>query len=386
MNQGARTRLLALIPSMREGGTEQVMLTLLRRMDRNGFEPHLGLLQPEGPLMEDIPADVPVHGMGCQRVRECVPAIVRLVRKLRPDVVLAVMAHLNVAVLSARFAFPAGTRVVVRHNTTGKAVASESARFRRWMYGLLYSRADTVICQSDSTLDELAVGFGIPRDRLIRVYNPVDECRINRMAQLEPPRFEGPGPHLVAAGRLELVKGYDRLLPAFARVRSSFPAADLTIFGTGSLEGELRQIASSLGVGGAVRFMGFNRNPFPYYRRADAFVLSSRYEGLPNALLEAAALNTPVVATRCPGGVGEILDRLPAAWVAPSLEPEALARTLCECLALGAPPGANGNAVVLATVGLRQIMRQYESILANAGSGSAGATREPCGSRLQSAI
>jgi glycosyltransferase involved in cell wall biosynthesis len=107
-------------------------------------------------------------------------------------------------------------------------------------------------------------------------------------------------------GRLQHQKAYDVLLQSFSTVLKTFPGATLAILGEGPLEEQLKAQAAGMGMDGAVNFMGFQENPWPYVKHADLFVLSSRYEGLPNALLEVLALGVPVVATDCPGGVREI--------------------------------------------------------------------------------
>src|SRR5205085_5185521 len=100
----------------------------------------------------------------------------------------------------------------------------------------------------------------------------------------EPHVYEGRGPHLVTAGKLEYQKGYDLLIPAFARVLRSHPDATLTILGEGADRETLGALASRLRVDHAVRFLGFQRNPFPYFMAADLFISSSRYEGFANVI------------------------------------------------------------------------------------------------------
>jgi len=104
------------------------------------------------------------------------------------------------------------------------------------------------------------------------------------------------------------------------------------ILGEGPLEGQLKQQAAALGVTDAVSFAGFQTNPWPYVKHADLFVLSSRYEGLPNALLEALALGVPVVATDCPGGVREIQESAGQISLVPPESPSALADAMVAAL------------------------------------------------------
>ncbi len=101
------------------------------------------------------------------------------------------------------------------------------------------------------------------------------------------------------------MKGFDTLLRAFARLHH--PRARLIIIGEGKERRRLTDLAEHLGITARLHMPGFIANPFPYLARADLLVLSSRREGLPNALVEAMALGTPVIATDCTGGVRDLL-------------------------------------------------------------------------------
>src|SRR5438132_408199 len=153
------TRVLFAIPSMRQGGSERVLFTLLRHLDRSRFEPHLALLEsdvlsknvPEkyDVLLKSLPKDVTVHRLGVPRARYAVIPLVRLCWKLRPRVVLSMSAHLNSAMLSSRPLLPKSISLLAREGTniTSREVTTNRLRFACYKY--LYRLADTVICQSD---------------------------------------------------------------------------------------------------------------------------------------------------------------------------------------------------------------------------------------------
>src|SRR5262249_54323180 len=134
----------------------------------------------------------------------------------------------------------------------------------------------------------------------------------------------GEGPHVVAAGRLSPEKGFDILLAAMPAVRRRLPHTQLAILGDGPLLDDLTLQAQKLDVMDAVTFKGFQQNPWPFFCHADLLVLSSRYEGLPNVLLEALALGTPVVAADCPGGIREVQRFCPEIVLVPPDDPPAL--------------------------------------------------------------
>jgi len=325
-----------LLPSLRGGGAERVAVTLLQHLDRRRFEPHLALVDAVGPYLADVPPDVPVHDLKAGRARYAMPAIIRLAWKLRPQVVLSTLGHLNLVVILARPFLPRGVKLLVREGITVSACLAVDVQYApvwRWLYRRFYKISDKIICQSDSMLIDLVQNFGVPREKTVRIYNPVDVQRIKRLADSAPSPYSGPGPHLVSAGRLCNQKGFDVLLDAMAVVRQTFPGAHLTILGDGPLEAGLEAQRDRLGLREAVHFAGFQPNPYPYFKHADLLVLASRYEGLPNVVLEALALGVPVVATDCPGGIQEIHRLCPGSVTVCNTDHQSLAASIVsECL------------------------------------------------------
>jgi glycosyltransferase involved in cell wall biosynthesis len=365
-----RKRILFLIPSLRGGGAERFFSILLRHLDRTSFEPHLALLRAEGEYLRDLPDDVVVHDLECSRARYAPPGLLRLIWKLRPQAVLSTSPQTNMALtLSAPF-LPHGTRVLLSESNMPSAELEDGVAHPRlwaWLYRHLYKRADKVVCLCDAMMDDLALHFNVPREKLTRIYYPVDLERVRELADSQGNPFAGPGPHLAAAGRLCRQKGFDLLLAAMSRVRAHLPQASLTILGQGPLLAELTRQAKNLGLTDAVRLLGFQQNPWPYIKHADVFVLSSRYEGLPNVLLEALALGTPIVATDCPSAIRELHAMHPEIVMVPPEDPEALAQGILarwKTQFENAVPRPSGSTVDgLSEFSLPQVVGEYSKLL-----------------------
>lgn len=321
----ARPTVLLVIPHLGGGGAERVTAALSSGLDPARFDVHLGLITQPDATGYALPASVTVHGIGARRVRSGAWGLLRLVRRLRPDVVLSGMAHLNVMALALRPLFPRKTRLIIRQN--GSIPVSGGAG----LYRALYPRADAVICQTPAMAVEVAQAAGAGRNVHV-LANPVDVERIRADMCGSPCRWSGPGPHLLAVGRLAPEKGFDLLLAALAKVRSRFPAADLTILGEGRQRPALELIAWVLGLRGAVRLPGAVEQPVMWFRGATLFVLSSREEGLPNALLEAAAGGLPMVSTRASQGLVDLLCGQPGVWLAREISADGIAAALTDAL------------------------------------------------------
>ena len=284
-----------------------------------------------------MPSWVTVHALGADRVRSGALRLLLLVHRLNPDVILSGMAHLNFLVLLLRPLFPPSTRVLVRQNGTVSSALSGGGlpRHTRMLYQLLYCHADRVICQSHAMAMDLACELDLGTEHIAVLPNPVDLPGILdgiQSAKNAPTQWTGPGPHLLAVGRLSREKGFDLLLQAFTQVRHQFPRADLLIAGTGPVEAALKAECDSLGLNAAVHFAGHLANPYACFPGATLFVLSSRHEGMPNALLEAAAAGLPIVAVPSSGGVVDLLRNRPGAWLASEISAGALADSLLTAL------------------------------------------------------
>ena len=241
-------------------------------------------------------------------------------RHQKPDAMVAATRLINVvAVCAARLA-GGSTRVVVsEHNPPSLALAGSRCWRRRYLPALMartYRFADAIVAVSRGVAADLVELTGLPPGRVKTIYNPVISEDITQMARmpLSHPWFApGQPPVILGAGRLVDQKDFPTLIRAFARLRRQRPAR-LVILGaakddvaTDVARAALVQSAALHGVSDDVVLPGFTSNPFAFMARAAAFVLSSRYEGLPTVLIEALACGCPVVSTDCPGGVHEIL-------------------------------------------------------------------------------
>lgn len=329
-----RPGVLLLIPHLGGGGAERVVANLARYLSPKSYEVHLGLVTQSVQTPKDLPPCSTTHSLGARRVRGSAWKLLRLVWQVRPAIILSGMAHLNLLVLALRPLFPPGTRVFVRQNGALAATlaAPGNPKLARRIYAAAYKRADKVICQSGQMAKELESELGVISAKLVVLPNPIDIARIRESAAAADDLLPSSDLHLLAVARLAPEKGIDLLLEAFAGVCRRFPTAILRIAGSGSCEPALRTQCNTLGIEEKVRLLGNVAEPALLFASTSLFVLSSRHEGMPNALLEAAAAGLPIVALPASQGLVELLDGQPGIWIASEVSANALEDSIIEAV------------------------------------------------------
>jgi len=323
-----RSRVLLLIPHLGGGGCERVIETLARSLNPAKYDVHLALVTRSRNAPRNFPAAVSVHALESARVRRSAFRLLRLIRRIRPDLILSGIAHLNVLILALRPFLPRNTRIIARQNGALEAtLASHPRLLARRAYSFAYRRADRILCQTDSMARELHMGLAIDPSRLLVLPNPTDLQRI-RSGALHTPDRAASVPTLLAIGRLVPEKGFDILFHALAALPRPFRSVQLIIAGSGPELSRLQSQATAVGIADRVFFAGHVPDPVIRFRNASAFVLSSRTEGLPNAMLEAAAAGMPIVATPASSGIVDLLRNRQGVWLAASTSPVDLREAL----------------------------------------------------------
>lgn len=342
-----RPRVLFIVPTLTGAGTERVALHLAQYLDRQSFDARLGVLEPTGLFLKAVdPALMLTPRIGTGWVHypspATPPAILRgivmapiqqldLLYQFRPHILVSLVKGMNIA---ARFAVAMYGRKHIKwiaregSNTPAmiewERMTSMARTVERRVVGSVYRAADRVIASSQGLAAGLARDIRVPIAKMVAIPNGVEIDKIQRSAE-EP--VQAPGRFVVAVGRLEHQKGFDILLRAFADGAAARDVS-LVILGEGPERAALEQLSAALGIGDRVQMPGAVLNPWAYVRRAEAFVLSSRWEGFGNVIIEAMACGTPVVVTGCDYGPSEIVQPERTGLVVPPEDPVALGKAM----------------------------------------------------------
>lgn len=331
-------RIALFLPDLGGGGAERVTLTLAEGLAERGYPLDLVVAEARGALANEVPTAVRLIDLGAPKVVASLPALVAYLRRCRPRVMLSALSHANCVALWARGLARVKTRLIVAEHAALSQVTAHSTSVRSQLLPVLmrwsYRYADGIVAVSNGVADDLATELRIARGQIRVIHNPIVTPALLRKAvePLDHPWYEvGQPPVILGVGRLAAEKDFSTLIRAFARVRRS-RAARLMILGDGEERASLESLVRELNLEQDVALPGFTDNPYPYMKRSAAFVLSSRWEGLPTVLVEAMACDTPVVATDCPFGPAEILENGRWGRLVPIGEPVALADSILQTL------------------------------------------------------
>lgn len=330
---------------MHHGGSEMQMLRLLQILDRKRYAPELFLISPGGELIDAIPEDVTIHlcdqslpqrGLipgSAHRAR--VKFLAKLLEDRNIDLIVDRTYHMSLLTADAVRKRPTA-RMSVIVSDPHSDFATNRERFagtKKKMLKRAYAESDVVGCVSECVNMRAGEFYQIPTDNFEVLGNLYDVDEIRRRAEEPLPAELARNPDLqriVAVGRLHVAKAYDVLIQAMSLLQDQFQRSglELLIAGQGPEEAVLRQQITSANLSDSVKLMGYQSNPLPLVKSADLFCLCSRYEGLPNSLIEAVLLGVPVIATDCHCGPREILEDGKRGALLPPEDPSALAAAI----------------------------------------------------------
>jgi glycosyltransferase involved in cell wall biosynthesis len=331
---GKRTCIL--LKSLPSGGVERMMLNLSEGLAHRGHTVDIVVFEQNGALARSIPESVTIRALTegrAYRLGRKLFAVGRTFRRYvmehRPDVVISAKEQANLINVIFRLVYRNSYRsVITRHvPLDGALVGTDAKPSVRWLYRRMLWRADRIVAVSEGIADEIRSFVPVTANQKVSVIcNPViNDSMYEKSKQiLDEPWFKDRRePVIVASGRLSFQKGFDILIQAVSILKKTRPVK-LLILGEGILREKLEEDIGRLSLDNDVRLAGFKANPYPYYRNADLFVLSSRWEGQPLTLIEALALGTRVVSTNCRTGPAEILDGGSLGVLVPPENPVAL--------------------------------------------------------------
>jgi len=321
-----KKKILIRIGSLRHGGAEKVLVTFLKNLPSDKYEVDLLLNLYSGKYLTEVPNwvhvmylnkgemittnrphDIPkkAYRVVYQRLLKKYPKILykRKLKNKKYDIEFAAIHGFMDEVLNSPLT--SSKKLMWIHNDLTQVEGYTKKKIRRFF------RYDKVMVISDKikkTFEDLAISE-VEKSKIVRIFNPLDTEEILTKAEkpIENYKFDDKLPTFISVGTVFPQKGFDRLLKAHKKLIAEGFDHRLLIIGDGYDFQNIKKLKTELGVDRTASMLGFTDNPYPYFKKADFYVLSSRYEGFPTVLFEAMTLNKNIIATDV-SGVREMLN------------------------------------------------------------------------------
>lgn len=317
-------RIVFVQSSLQAGGAEKVVNLLARHNAALGNDVSVIAFRgrpdqsyfpyPEGVRIITMDGHASQTYSGPWRAAARVIWLARQFRMLRPDVAVSFLTKTNVLAMAAGCVTGVPVVISERNNPTRQAASHWWQRATN----ILGRHAAAIVMQTTSSQEVLGAAL---RKKAVVIPNPA-------VLPEDVTLSTGDGHRIVAVGRLENQKGFDLLIRAFAQMSKDVPRASLTIFGEGPELGQLQALSRELDVASRVRFAGLSEKPGAWLAEGDVFVLSSRFEGFPNVLVEALSGGLASIAFDCPWGPGDIIKGGENGLLVPQEDVPALAQAM----------------------------------------------------------
>ena len=320
------------------GGAERITFLIAKMLDLEKYDIKFVCVpysEVSNSILDFLPPEYGVVNIGMVRPYAKMFRMFKVLWKERPDIVFSSVLHLTNKILPFRFLFPC-TKFIVRCEN----YLFTFSKKQRLEISLLYRLANRIIAQTDEMKAELVEKAKIPDKKIVVLENPIDCKTIELKLQgSENPYPQNGKKHLVASGRFCYQKGFDLLVKAFAALKKQQEDVDLYVIGANDGEyseeyGKVESLSKELGVAEDFHCIGYQSNPYKYVKHADCFVLSSRWEGLPNVLIESLYLGTPVAAFKCIPIVERIVSERENGFLAEPGDEDSLAKAMKNALQL----------------------------------------------------
>lgn len=321
------------------GGAERMTVLIGKLLDPRKFEVKFYPVQhgdTASAITNFVPSEYETKVLPSASPFQRMKQFYRILKNEKPDVVFSSVLYINNKILPLRWLFP-NTKFIIRCENYLYTFSKK----QKSMMWVAYRMADYIIAQTDEMKQELVDQLGINTNKVFALQNPLDTQTIEqKMADAVSPYPENGKKHFVASGRFAYQKGFDILVEAFAKVAEKRKDVDLYIIGAkdGDHQKEYERVWSIVkekGLEDMVHCEGFQNNPYPYVRFADCFILSSRWEGLPNVLIEALHLGTPTAALKCIPVVERIVSEGKDGYLAGKESVEELAEAMAKAVDMG---------------------------------------------------
>ena len=300
------------LPHLRIGGVERSFFILAKTLEKRG---HLVEIVTLGKMsyIEESSFSVPVIHLQKNKVLTSILPLTRYISKNKIDIMISAQYYANIGILIAQYFSKLKPKIIITERSHLTESLKEIGLLKRILFKILirilYKNADSIVGNSKAVCENILSSTKINNKKVKLILNPTFVSEILEKAK-KPVKEKwitsSKDPIILTVGRLSSQKNISLLIDSFSNLLPMVNCK-LLIIGDGPQRKMLESKTNSMNLSNRVKFLGYSSNPYKYFKYCSVFALTSNFEGLPNVLIEAQALNLPIVTTNSPGGSREVV-------------------------------------------------------------------------------
>lgn len=292
------------------GGAENVITIISNNLIKTRNNVLLALANKKGEYVSFLNKKVKIINFNKSRTVYCFFQLMFLIIKYKPDILFSTIINSNlISILLKQILFFLKFKVIIREsNHLSKKLNNKifANNILRILSKRFYKKSDFIISPTKIILNDLKKNFFVPKNKILEMSNPVEIAEIKRLSKIKLVE-KIPKNYLISIGRLTYQKNYEFLINAFYHFQKKVKNCDLLILGQGPDKDMIINNINKLGINKKVKLLGYKKNPFNYLKKAKLLVLTSRWEGYPNVLVQGMVLNKKIIASECYGSSKAVL-------------------------------------------------------------------------------
>ena len=354
-----KIRLIIITPTLKIGGSQRVITYLCNNLSPKIFDTTLIVINNQIPFNSFSTESIKgaeIIDLKTPKVRFSLFKIIKVARKIKPDIILSTQFHLNAIMLLAKPFLPFKSKLIARE-TNIPSIRYKNNIVSKYIHKWFYKYFDGIVCQSLGMYEDLSFIFNIPKNKLVIIHNPVDCDFVNNKVDNKENDYNKS--NILAVGStLGKQKGFERLIESFSFIKDK--NIKLMILGEGPAKKKLQRKIDRADLQKQIDLVGLQKNPINFFKKTDVFALSSYSEGFPNALLEAGLCGVPTVTFDIKGGMRDIIVDGMNGFIVPDGDLKLFAETLVK--AINYPFNCNKiKKHIVDNFDVKTIIKRYES-------------------------
>ena len=300
-----KKKICFIVPSLGGGGAERVAFHLLNNLSLDNFDLSVVIIyKKKGDYLKDLRKEVKRIFLEKDKIRYSIPSLYNVLKEEKSDIVINLSFELMM--LMGVFIVPFFKNTYFINRQINILSMQKFNFLKKILLKVAYKNFDKIITQSRDMTEDLLKNIDISKEKIVEINNPADIDRIEKLSneniEIE---FDKNSKNILCVGRLALQKGFDLIIQSMSFLTDK--NIKLYILGDGEERENLLNLIEKFNLKERVFLLGRKSNPYVYMKNADLFILSSRYEGFPNVLIEASTCGLYSICNNCPGGVNEII-------------------------------------------------------------------------------